>query len=134
MDKALESGRLELLITIVNRSKTEFYCDLIQDCGVNLQFSAPAEGTASAELKELMGLSNTDKTVIFSIVREDAAPELVTLLSEKFRTVNNGKGIAFTVPLTGVIGVLAYAFMSDNAALIRPAANTPKPHRTQEEN
>ena len=36
---------LKLVITVVNREKTEYYIDLIQSCGANMQLTAPAHGT-----------------------------------------------------------------------------------------
>ena len=35
-------------------------------------------------------------------------------LEEKFVTIKNGKGIAFAVPLSSVIGVNLYQFLSNN--------------------
>ena len=35
-------------------------------------------------------------------------------LEEKFETIRNGKGVAFTVPLSSVIGVSMYQFLSNN--------------------
>ena len=123
---ALRSGRLELLVTIVNRPKADYYIDLIQGFEVNLIFSAPGEGTAGAQLGELLGLANTGKTVIFSIIREDRSDEALDTLESKFKKISGGKGIAFTVPLTGTIGVLAYGFMSNNEKLIKEDNSAPK--------
>jgi hypothetical protein len=123
--ESLRSGRLELLVTVVNRPKADFYVDLLQGFEVNLMFSAPGEGTAGAQLGEVLGLANTGKTVIFSIIREDRSDEALDTLSTKFRTINGGKGIAFTVPLTGTIGVLAYGFMSNNEKLIKDDGGAP---------
>ena len=36
------------------------------------------------------------------------------VLEEKFRTIRNGKGVAFAVPLSSVIGVNMYRFLSNN--------------------
>jgi len=36
-------------------------------------------------------------------------------IEEKFATVKDGKGIAFTVPMTSVIGVAIYRFLSHNS-------------------
>ena len=36
------------------------------------------------------------------------------VLDEKFRTIRNGKGVAFAVPLSSVIGVNIYRFLSNN--------------------
>ena len=35
-------------------------------------------------------------------------------LEDKFATIKNGKGIAFAVPLSSVIGVNIYQFLSNN--------------------
>ena len=35
-------------------------------------------------------------------------------VEEKFATIRNGKGISFAVPLSSVIGVNLYQFLSDN--------------------
>lgn len=106
--------KLKLLITIVNREKAEFYTDLLQTFSVNMQFSISARGTATSELLQLMGLEESGKKVIFSLIREDRAAAALRLLGEKFATVRNGKGIAYTVPLTGMIGVALYRFLCDN--------------------
>ena len=38
----------------------------------------------------------------------------LTMLDEKFRTVRGGKGIAYTIPMSSVVGVAIYQFLSDN--------------------
>ena len=106
--------KLKLLITVVNRSKGEFYMDYLGGFEVNFQTSVLAQGTAHSETLHLLGLENSDKSVIFSIVREDKAEEILRGLDEKFQTVKKGKGIAFTIPLTSVIGVVIYRFLSNN--------------------
>ena len=106
--------KLKLLITVVPRRKTEYFMDLIQSFDVNMQFCSTARGTASMDILSLMGLDENEKRVIFSIIREDMAPKALAALEEKFATIKNGKGIAMTVPLTGVIGVAIYQFLSDN--------------------
>lgn len=108
--------KLKLLVTVVNRQKAEFYADLIQSFEVNMQLITAAEGTASTETLRLLGLTETDKSVIFSVVREDKAPAIMAALEERFRTVKKGKGIAFTVPMSGTIGVAIYQFLSNTQA------------------
>ena len=106
--------KLKLLITVVNRKKTEFYLDYLTGFEVNFQTAMAAQGTASSDMMYLLGLVDSDKSVIFSILREDRAEEAMQGLEEKFHTLRGGKGIAFTVPLTGVIGVAIYRFLSNN--------------------
>ena len=106
--------KLKLLITVVSRNKTEFYMDYLSGFDINLQTAVAGQGTATSDTMYLLGLADSDKSVIFSVLREDRAEEVMQSLEEKFHTVRGGKGIAFTVPMTGVIGVAIYRFLSNN--------------------
>lgn len=110
--------KLKLLITVVNRKKTEFFIDFLAGYEVNFQTSVLAQGTARSDTLHLLGLEDTDRSVIFSLIREDKADEALRGLEEKFQTLRGGKGIAFTVPLTSVIGVAIYRFLSNNRAFV----------------
>ena len=54
------------------------------------------------------------KAVILSVVREDMVKSIMDCLEDKFETIKNGKGIAFAVPMSSVIGVNMYQFLSNN--------------------
>ena len=105
--------KLKLLFTIVNREKAELYADLLQSFDVNMQMYLGAQGTANTEILDLLGLSRSDKAVIVSVIREDKEKAAMSFLEEKFRTIKNGKGIAYTVPMTGTIGVAIYQFLAN---------------------
>ena len=105
--------KLKLLFTIVDRPKGEFYLDVISQFDVNFQMATGGLGTAASELVELLGLE-PHKVVILSVVREDVVDAVMNCLEDKFRTIRNGKGICFAVPLSSVIGVNLYQFLSDN--------------------
>ena len=113
--KQLAPQKLKLLITVVNRTKAEFYIDLLQSFEINMQLSMAANGTANTEMMTMLGLSDNEKTVIFSVIREDLVKPALDKLEEKFRTIKNGKGIAYTIPMTSVIGVAIYQFLCNNA-------------------
>ena len=113
-DRSLTPKKLKLLVTVVNKNKADFYIDLLHSFEVNLQMQLRAQGTAGSEMLHYLGLEESEKRVIFSIIREDRAEEALRVLEEKFSTVRGGKGIAYTVPLTGVIGVAIYQFLSNN--------------------
>lgn len=105
--------KLKMIVTVVDRPKGEFYLDVIGQFEVNCQLVMGGMGTASSEIVELLGLNN-HKAVILSVAREDQVEPIMTTLEEKFATVRNGKGIAFAVPLSSIIGVNLYQFMSNN--------------------
>ena len=105
--------KLKLLITVVDKTKGEFYLDVISQFEVNCQMALPGLGTATSDIVEMLGLNN-HKAVILSVVREDQVELLLHCLEDKFETIKNGKGIAFAVPLSSVIGVNLYRFFSNN--------------------
>ena len=105
--------KLKLLFTVVDRPKSEFYLDVLSQFEVNCQMVTPGKGTARTELIEMLGL-NLDKAVIISVVREDMVEPIMKCMDEKFTTIKNGKGICFAVPLSSVIGVNIYQFLSNN--------------------
>ena len=105
--------KLKLLFTVVDRNKGEFYLDVISQYAVNCQLLLPGLGTATSDVVELLGL-NRHKAVVLSVIREDIVDTVLATLEHKFATIKNGKGISFAVPLSSVIGVNAYQFLSDN--------------------
>lgn len=110
----LAPQKLKLLFIVVNRNKAEFYTDLIQSFEANIQLSMVARGTASTEMLNYLGLTDSEKALIISVIREDMEKNILLTLEKKFNTIKNGKGIAYTVPLTSTIGVAIYQFLSNN--------------------
>lgn len=107
--------KLKLLFTVVNREKADLYVDLLQGFDSNLQLIVSANGTANIEMLRYLGLADSQKAVIISVIREERSAAIMRFLEEKFNTVKNGKGIAYTVPMTGTIGVASYQFLSNNS-------------------
>ena len=105
---------LELLVTVVNREKAEFYVDFLHGFEIHLQLGLAAKGTASAQTLRFLGLAETEKAILLGVVREDRARDVLAALESKFDTLKNGKGVAFTVPMTATIGVAVYQFLSNN--------------------
>ena len=105
--------KLKILITVVDRSKSLFYMDLLEQFEVNMQVRFLGKGTANSEMLSLLGLAETEKVVILSIIKEEREKEILETLSEKFEKVKNGKGIAYTISMKSVIGVSIYKFLSN---------------------
>lgn len=112
--KTSDIKKLKLLVTIVNRSRTLLFLDVIEQFEVNMQMVIYGKGTASNEMLNMLGLAETDKAVILSIIREDKVKDALETLQEKFTKVKQGKGIAYTIPMSSVIGVSIYQFLSNN--------------------
>ena len=108
--------KLKLLVTVIPRKKTEFYIDFLGGYEVNFQTALLGQGTAKSDTLHMLGLEDSEKGVILSVIREDRAEEILRALDDKFHSVKKGKGIAFTIPLSSVMGVTLYRFLSNNKA------------------
>ena len=106
--------KLKMLITIIDRSKTLFYVDLLEQFEVNVQMVLYGKGTADSQIRDLLGLTESEKSIIISYIREDKIKEALETLDEKFHKVKNGKGIAFTIALDSIIGVSMYQLLSND--------------------
>ena len=109
--------KLKLLVTIVDRSKALYYTDLLEQFEINMQMVIYGKGTADRDMLNLLGLTDNDKAIILSVVREENIKDILETLAEKFEKIKNGKGIAYTIPMKSIIGVSIYQFLSNNKTL-----------------
>ena len=113
--------KLELLLAVVHNDKAAYFSSLIQSHKANLQLTVPAKGTTHLILNYL-GLTEKPKSLVMSVVRADQAASLIDLLDQTFQKGKNYKGIAFTVPMTSVIGTLVYGFLSNDKRTVKEEA------------
>jgi len=118
-NRRLNLNKLELLVTVVNKNKAEFFADLLSGFDINFQTIVRARGTANAEILSLLGLENLPKAVIFSVVRADKLKDALAALEDKFKTVKDASGVAYSIPLASVIGVAAFGFLSNNEQTVK---------------
>lgn len=113
--------KLELLLAVVHNDKAAYFSSLIQSHKANLQLTVPAKGTTHLILNYL-GLTEMPKSLVMSVVRADKAASLIDLLDQTFKKGKNYKGIAFTVPMTSVIGTLVYGFLANDKRTVKEEA------------
>ena len=110
--------KLEMLMAIVHNDKAAYFQSIIQSHQANLQLTMPAKGTTHLIL-DYLGLTERPKTLIVSLVRADEADDLFAVLQEQYLKGKHYKGIAFTIPLTSVIGTLVYGFLSNDKRTVK---------------
>lgn len=108
--------KLKILVTIVERSKAAFYVDVLEGFDVNLQSIVYGKGTAPSDMLHYLGLTDNGKAVILSVVSEDRIREILAAYEDKYFKTKKGKGVAFTIPISSVIGVMVYQFLSSKGA------------------
>lgn len=114
-EKLTSTKKLLLLITIIKKNKADYYLDVIESFGVNYQMSTIGNGTTkSAIFSDEVG----SKCIIFSVITEDKEKMILNKLEQKFEQLKDGKGVAWTVPFSSVMGVAFFNFLSNNVGSI----------------
>ena len=122
-DKEFEVEPLRLLVIIVNRYQVDFYINKLSEHGVAASFLCNGSGTATREIYNMLGVGEIKKDVIFSLVRKDKVQEVFEFIQDKFKVSNNAKGVAVTIPIDAISGVLLYRFFTDTKENITKKEN-----------
>ena len=99
-----EDMRIRLMVIILDRGKGARAAELFASYGLPLHYGTPGRGTANSELLDYLGLGETEKDVVFSLVPGCTIPGLLQAAGEKLQLPTPGKGILFTIPLSAVGG------------------------------
>ena len=102
-----EDMRIRLMVIILDRGKGARAAELFASYGLPLHYGTPGRGTANSELLDYLGLGETEKDVVFSLVPGCTIPGLLEAAGEKLQLATPGKGILFTIPLSAVSGAAA---------------------------
>ena len=86
---------------------------MLEGFDVNLQTIVYGKGTATSDMLHYLGLTDDGKAVIISVVSEDRIKEILAAYEDKYFKTKKGKGVAFTIPISSVIGVMVYQFLSN---------------------
>lgn len=111
--KAIDTKKLLLFITIVNRGQGNFVLKLFESEGANAQFVQYGEGTAQKEIRDILGIEDNSKEVIISLISEDKIESAKKELEAFFKIRKRNRGIGFSIPMTSLIGMKLYQFLVD---------------------
>ena len=104
--------KLVLYTIIVPRGQGENIIRLLKANKSSAQFVQFGEGTASNAIRDILGVEDTKKDIVYSIVREDAVPDIKKELDVYFIASKRNRGIAYTISLTSIVGVKLYKFFT----------------------
>lgn len=110
MQKLVSTKPLSLLITIVHKDKMEYYVDALQQFSINMQMVCIGNGTTKTTV--YVDEKGT-KAIIFSVIPDEKISKALNFLEDKFKSIMNGKGVAYTIPLSSVMGVQLYNFLGN---------------------
>lgn len=92
----------KLLITIVDRGKGGKAVDLYRAHHLHFDFACLGAGTASSKILNYFGLDETAKELVWTLAPVSRIPGLLPEIRRVLDLDTPGKGILFTIPLTGI--------------------------------
>ncbi|MDK2916584.1 MAG: hypothetical protein PWR25_1141 [Euryarchaeota archaeon] len=90
---------LVLMVTIFDRGQDEQVVDLFIREGVTFNLLTLGRGTANSQILGLLGLGETEKTLLFSTMASETSDVLLKRVGEVVGPDKPNRGIAFTLPV-----------------------------------
>lgn len=100
-------GRMKALVGIVNRADVERLKEVLDDASVGVSYQFAATGTAHSAVLDYLGLGDTEKSVVLSVIPECDEELIMRRIRDEMALYLVGRGISFTVPLTGISMIVA---------------------------
>ena len=106
------SEKIDVIFSIVSKGKGENVMDITRESGALVNLICHGRGPAPSSILEMLGLGATEKEVVLSFVKNKKSAEVLDKISKGLEFAKPGKGIAFTVPLQSVAGIMAFKFLT----------------------
>lgn len=105
-------NRTKALVSIVNRDDERELKEILDDVSVALSFTFAGTGTARSAVLDYLGIGNTEKSFVVSLIPESDEETIMRELRARMSLYLVGRGISFTVPLTAVSEIVANGLQS----------------------
>ena len=105
--KATASERVKLLVAIVGQEDANEIAEICNREWAALSYAFDGMGTARNAVLDYLGLGEKAKKLVLSIIPESAEKSILEGVQKEMSLYLVGKGICFTLPLTGVSSIVA---------------------------
>jgi len=107
-----EFERLKLMFTVVERGKGDNVVKELRHLGVTYNMVSVAYGAVGVDLRDMLGLTETEGEVVISVLTESKVRAALSMVEYKFSLHDPGEGFAFCIPIEGVGGPLSLRYIS----------------------
>lgn len=109
----MEKKSYQLLLIIATPKLADKAAEMFKANALPVQYRINAEGTASSEIMDMLGLGSIDKCVLITTIPKEMGSQMLKKLHSELKLDTVNSGIAFTISLTGasnlVLKMLAQA-------------------------
>jgi nitrogen regulatory protein PII len=103
------------MVSIVDRGKGEKVAALCRDHHLYYHVLCLGMGTASSEMLDYLGLGRTEKDVTLTLGPKDKLPAAMTDIAKALQLHKPGRGIVFTIPLSGISSLFSKILLREEA-------------------
>ena len=124
--------RAKLLVCIIKKEDEIKLTEACNECCVSLHFSGIGYGTAKSNYMSYLGLDEIEKRIVYALIPNYSEPAVLRAINRKLKLYLMGNGIAFTIPLSGISGIVSNAILSTpyrEDTTSDPSKNTPEKER-----
>ena len=111
MKKSDKEKRVKLLVGIINKEDEKSFTEVVNECATALHFSGIGHGTANSNYMNYFGFNEIDKIVTMSLIPDTLEHEILSQVGHALKLYLVGRGIAFTIPLSGISNIINDAIL-----------------------
>lgn len=106
-NKGEGTERIKLLAAIVSGADAREIAEICNRESAALSYAVDGFGTARSAILDYLGLDEKEKHVVLALIPESAESAILAGVQKEMSLYLVGKGICFTMPLTGVSSIVA---------------------------
>lgn len=129
-----ENNRVKLLVGIINKEDELKFTDIVNEICVAVHYSGVGHGTARNAYMNYFGLGEVEKRLTMSLIPASAEHKILNAIGHGLKLYLVGRGIAFTVPLSGISNIINDAVLSGVDRNDRPTAHRAPISKKKEKN
>ena len=123
MRKKQDDKRVKMLVSIINKADQEALTETLNRYAVAMHFSGIGHGTARSSYRSYFGFNEIEKRITMSLIPDNREHKILSAVGHGLKLYLVGRGIAFTVPLSGISSIIDEAVLSGEEKSERTLGN-----------
>ena len=107
-----KKDRVKLLVGIINKEDEGRFTEIVNECATAMHFSGVGHGTARSSYMTYFGFNEIEKRMTMSLIPAGAEHNILSAVGHGLKLYLVGRGIAFTIPLSGISNIINDAILS----------------------
>ena len=105
-------ARVKLLVCVVRRQDEALLSEVCNEVCVSLHFSSLAFGTVKSNYMSYLGIDEIEKGLLYALIPNHCEKQLLHAINKRLKLYLMGRGIAFTIPISGISNIISRAILS----------------------